>query len=159
SHGGGRLMGNRGAENVQGSRSGFATTVGLALLLVLGATLLWAPSAHAQAQCAALMSITPDVSPTCTAGVCGPPGALTAPGGPAGTVHLTVRIANGCTDAGGNPANAVVKGTTVVDVACKNANNLTAPNACLAGDQLGALAITGCVGAAAGINCSFTAGG
>jgi exosortase sorting signal-containing protein len=140
-------MRNRRSAKFQCPTRGPATTVGLALLLVLSVALLWAPSAHAQGgtQCAASMTIIPSISP---------PTPLTE-GPPNNVVTFQVLISQTCTT-NGAPAPAVVKGTTRVDVACATANNLGDPSGtgCAAVEQLNTLHVTSCAGNQTGVSCN-----
>src|SRR5262249_17976284 len=117
---------------------GSGAILGVALLLVLGAALTWAPAVEAQTSCGALITLAPDKGQM-------PPGDVLTPSGASSVVNIVVNVFQSCLT-NGLPATAVITGTTLADVACATANNLGQPGGCLAGEQLNTLHVTSCLG-------------
>ena len=126
------------------SRSIPGVTLGVALLLMLTAGLVWAPPVEAQTACSALITLAPDKGQN-------PPGDVLDPNE---VVNVAVSIFQACLT-GGVPVTATVKGTTRVDLACATANNLTDPSGtgCAAVEQLNTLHFDSCTPAAADVSC------
>jgi hypothetical protein len=128
---------------VQSPRSGEGASLALALFLILGAALLWAPSAEAQVQTSGSILLAPDCCQVSPGNV----------GQPGETIHINVFIQS--TSQAGSPTfvDATVTGTTTINLGCSSSNT---PNNCVltpGATELAALTFASCAPAAGVTDC------